>query len=185
MRREAEIALLVTLLGAAAIGCGDGKKAAPVADTAKKPELVSRAATPDAGTVIAAPYVYAYNPVGKRDPFRSLIDEVRAPAADSAVCREPLCQWAIEQLTLVGVVTGDANPVAMVEDPQGRGYVVHRNTRMGKVGGKVSQIFRDTVTVVELWTGPDGKMSPNPVTMRLKADNAFAPVIDLESGKQY
>jgi type IV pilus assembly protein PilP len=183
--RRAEIAPLLALLGAVAIGCGDGKKAAPVPDSAKKPELAGRAGTPDAGTLIAVPYVYAYNPIGKRDPFRSLIDEIRAPAADSALCKEPLCQWTLEQLTLVGVVTGDANPVAMVEDPQGRGYVVHRNTRVGKVGGKVSQIFRDTVTVVELWTGPDGKMSPNPVTLRLKADKSYTPILDLESGKQY
>ncbi len=140
------------------IGCGDGKKAAPVPDSAKKPELVGRGGTPDAGTVFAAPYVYAYNPIGKRDPFRSLVDEIRAPAGDSNLCKEPLCQWSLEQLTLVGVVTGDANPVAMVEDPQGRGYVVHRNTR--------------------------GKMSPNPVTLHLKADKSYTPIIDLESGKQ-
>src|SRR5262249_18638625 len=117
--------------------------------------------------------------------FRTQVDEVRTPTAESAVCIEPLCQWDLDQLTLVGVVTGDANPLAMVEDPQGRGHILRRTTRIGKQGGKVTQILRDSVTVTEQWATPDGRVTPNLVTIRLRPDKAFAPIVDLSTGKQY
>ena len=66
-----------------------------------------------AETVAAGPaYVYSYNPVGRRDPFRSPIQDMvreNTPANPQvAACNEPLCQWDIDQLKLVAVVTGDA-----------------------------------------------------------------------------
>jgi type IV pilus assembly protein PilP len=142
-------------------------------------------AAPDAGMPEPTPYVYSYNPLAKRDPFRSLVEEFRPPSGENSVCNEPLCRWDLDQLTLVGVVTGEANPLAMVEDPQGRGYLIRRSTRMGKQGGKVTQIVRDSVTVTEYWTGPDGKINPNPVNLRLKPDKIALPDLDLSTGKNY
>ena len=169
-------------------GCS-GQQAAPPAVTpaaAPKPAAAAPAASArDGGVADSTPYVYSYNPLAKRDPFRSLVEEVRAPNGENTVCNEPLCQWDLDQLTLVGVVTGEANPLAMVEDPQGRGYLIRRSTRMGKQGGKVTQILRDTITVTEYWTGPDGKINPNPVNLRLKPDKAIAPDLDLSTGKNY
>lgn len=148
---------------------------------------------PKAATVVArdaaapepAPYVYSYNPLAKRDPFRSLMEEVRSPVAESSACSEPLCQWDLGQLTLVAVVTGEANPLAMLEDPVGRGHLIRRSSRVGKQGGKVTQILRDTVTVTEFWTGPDGKVNPNPTTLHMKPDKALVPDLDLATGKKY
>ncbi len=156
----------------------------PPAAPAPVPKAAA-AASRDAGMPEAPPYVYSYNPLAKRDPFRSLIEEVRAPSVENTVCTEPLCQWDLDQLTLVGVVTGEANPLAMVEDPGGRGYLLRRSSRVGKQGGKVTQILRDTVTVTEFWTGPDGKINPNPVTLHMKADKALVPDVDLATGKKY
>jgi len=178
--------VIIGTCAVAAAGCADSKKPSG-AEVAAKSVPVVKTAVPDAGTVapVSVPYVYSYNPLGKRDPFRSLVDDQRLPTQTQATCKEPLCQWDLDQLVLVGVVTGDANPLAMVEDPMGRGYVIRRNTRMGKQGGKVTQILRDAVTVTELWTAPDGKLNPNPISLRLKADKSFAPVVDLSNGKQY
>ena len=177
---------LALSLVASGIACGgEANKSAPAPEPVKKVETVAASVGRDAGTVVSAPYVYTYSPIGKRDPFRSMVDEIRLPSADNGACKEPLCQWELDQLTLVGVITGEANPVAMVEDPQGRGYVIRRNTRMGKQGGKVTQILRDSVTVTELWTAPDGKVTPNPVSVHLKPDKVETPVVDLSTGKQY
>lgn len=145
-------------------------------------------ALPDAGTPSAAThYAYAYVPLGKRDPFRSPIDDLKAQSAAEfgSTCEGPLCQWELDQLSLVGAVTGEANPLAMVEDPTGKGYVVRRATPIGKLGGKVTQILRDCITVTEYWTGQDGKKSPNPVQLCLKTDLQNTPDVDLHSGKKY
>lgn len=176
--------LLVLLVALTIAGCSS-QQPVPTAPPDAPKKAAPVAAARDAAKPESAPYVYSYNPLAKRDPFRSLVEEVRAPNGENTVCSEPLCQWDLDQLTLVGVVTGEANPLAMVEDPQGRGYVLRRSTRMGKQGGKVTQILRDTVTITEYWTGPDGKINPNPVDLRLKADKALVPDLDLSSGKNY
>jgi type IV pilus assembly protein PilP len=179
LTRLLAVATVTAVLGR----CASQPTPPPAAPTpAPKPVV---AAARDAGMPEAPPYVYSYNPLAKRDPFRSLIEEVRAPSVENTVCTEPLCQWDLDQLTLVGVVTGEANPLAMVEDPGGRGYLIRRSSRVGKQGGKVTQILRDTVTVTEFWTGPDGKINPNPVTLHMKADKAVVPDVDLATGKKY
>ncbi|HEY8212413.1 MAG TPA: pilus assembly protein PilP [Myxococcaceae bacterium] len=173
----------------AVAGCG-GDGPPPSAQAAQQqaaaPQKKAAAAAP-AAVPIASAYQYAYNPLGKRDPFRSPLEDIRNQAQGSQVeaCNEPLCQWDLDQLILVAVVTGDANPIAMVEDPQGRGYVVKRNTKIGKQGGKVTNILRDAVTVTEFWTAPDGKVNPNPVNLRLKPDAQTVPAMDLSNGKVY
>jgi type IV pilus assembly protein PilP len=158
---------------------------------AARPVVVTQAPAapaPAAETNTAAPaaaYVYAYSPVGKRDPFRSPVDEI-GPITPGPVtsCNEPLCAFDLDQLKLVAVVTGDANPIAMVEDPVGRGHIVRRNTRVGRQGGKVTQILRDSVTVTEVFSG-NGEIIKNPVTLQLKPDDKQDPAYNMMTGKNY
>lgn len=170
-------------------GCGGDAPAPATQQTPATPAAAAqkKAAAPEAAPAAVSTYQYAYNPLGKRDPFRSPLEDLKNQAQGSQVesCNDPLCQWDLDQLILVAVVTGDANPIAMVEDPQGRGYIIKRNTKIGKQGGKVTQILRDSVTVTEFWTAPDGKVNPNPVSMRLKPDAQTVPAMDLSNGKIY
>jgi type IV pilus assembly protein PilP len=180
------IRLTVAVLGAAALGlgaCGDSSPKGSAATAAK----VSAPKPPPPQAPAAAPApTYVYNPVGKRDPFRSPEAEPAAQAAlANASCTEPLCRFDVDQLTLVAVVSGDANPLAMVQDPAGRGYFVRRNTRIGKQGGKVTQIMSDAVVVTEYFTTPDGKTTANPVTLAIKSEKPGSQETDLATGKQY
>lgn len=142
---------------------------------------------PKAEAPAAQTYVYTYSPVGKRDPFRSPLEELGPirPDQQERACNEPLCAFDIDQLKLVAVVTGDASPIAMVEDPMGRGHIVRRNTRMGRQGGKVTQILRDSVTVTEVFTGAKGELISNPVSLQLKADEKVDPAYNLMTGKNW
>ena len=108
------------------VGCGE--EAPPPAPVAVAPKPAAPVEVPKpkpAEAPAASTYVYNYNPVGKRDPFRSPLEDIKATPENTntqiVACNEPLCQWDIDQLKLVAVVTGDANPMAMVEDPMGRG----------------------------------------------------------------
>jgi type IV pilus assembly protein PilP len=173
---------LLICLGTLATACGGSSTPPPAA--AAKPAAPKPAAPPPQ----AAPQgpVYVYNPVGKRDPFRSPDAEPATQAAlASATCTEPLCRFDIDQLTLVAVVSGDANPLAMVQDPAGRGYFVRRNTRVGRQGGKVTQILSDAVVITEYFTTPDGKTTANPVTLAIKAEKLPEQETDLATGKAY
>lgn len=180
MKRPNHIAVLAVL--ALLVACGDETPAARPATTKPKPKVEKAADALTAGPVDST-FVYQYNPVAKRDPFRPPMRELGGSINQQ--CSEPLCQFELDQLKLVGVVTGIANPFGMVEDPQGRGYIVRRNTRMGRQGGKVTQILRDSITVTEYWTAPDGKQNPNPVSMQLAPDKVRSPEVDLNTGKTF
>jgi len=177
---------LALAMGVALAACGGGAGT----EEASRPAIAPRAKAPaaaDAGTNIASTVPYLYNPVAKRDPFRNLLDEPRGgPGIGErveGVCNEPLCTFDLDQLTLVAVVSGDANPVGMLEDPSKVGHLVHRNTRVGKQGGKVTQIQRDCVVVTEYFQTPDGKVNPNRVNICIKADKRSVPVLDLLQNK--
>jgi type IV pilus assembly protein PilP len=165
-------------------GCGGNTPAPTAATKSAAPAPKAPVASTPAPAATAPAYVY--NPIGKRDPFRSPdLDLARAAAGSNSACNEPLCRFDLDQLTLVAVVSGDSNPVAMVQDPQGRGYILHRNTRIGRQGGKVTQILRDSVIVTEYFSTPDGKSTANQLTLAMKADREAPPELDLSTGKTY
>lgn len=198
MRANLSTAWLVAslaLAGAAACGDGGGGSAAPAAPAAApaaapkpKPKPVE-----DAGVSIggdAARLEYTYNPLTKRDPFRGIFTanvtqttsgNPNAQATDP--CDEPLCKFDLEELTLVAVVSGDANPMGMLEDRTGQGHLVRRNSRVGKNGGKVTAISRNCLTVTSYFQGPDGKAKPNRVETCVKVDERMRDPLDLMKNK--
>ncbi|WXH31348.1 hypothetical protein WA016_05324 [Myxococcus stipitatus] len=170
--------------------CEDAPRPPPPAAAAPARAAAAPAVPAETATAVEASagpaYVYSYNPVGKRDPFRSPLEELGRQGQQNPVttCTEPLCAFDLDQLKLVAVVTGDANPLAMVEDPQGRGHIVRRNTRVGRQGGKVTQILRDSLTVTEVFSG-NGEIIKNPVTLQLKPDDRQDPSYNLMTGKNF
>lgn len=175
---------LAGLLAGTVLAAACGGSAPPPSPAQQTKAAVAK--PPPAPEPTQAAPTYVYNPIGKRDPFRSPEAEPAAQAAlASTACTEPLCRFDIDQLTLVAVVSGDANPLAMVQDPAGRGYFVRRNTRVGRQGGKVTQIMSDAVVITEYFTTPDGKTTANPVTLAIKSERPPEQDTDLATGKPY
>jgi len=174
---------LVLAAAILAAACGGS---APPPTTAQQTKAATAKPPPAPEAAAQGPQTYVYNPIGKRDPFRSPEAEPAAAGSlASTACTEPLCRFDVDQLTLVAVVSGDANPLAMVQDPLGRGYFVHRNSRVGRQGGKVTQIMSDAVVITEYFTTPDGKTSANPVTLAIKSEKPPEQETDLATGKSY
>lgn len=183
--RVLSIGAAALMLGMLACGGDDAPPASTATPTATRPKAATVA---DAGVSIVSTVPYLYNPVAKRDPFRNLLEEPKTTVGEKGaegVCNEPLCNFDLEQLTLVAVVSGDANPVGMLEDPTKVGHLVHRNSRVGKQGGKVTQIQRDCVVVTEYFQTPDGKVNPNRVNICIKSDKRSVPVLDLLQNKLF
>jgi len=176
---------LAGVLAGTVLAAACGGSAPPPSPAAQTKAAVAKPPAPPEAAAPAAP-TYVYNPIGKRDPFRSPEAEPAAQASlANTACTEPLCRFDVDQLTLVAVVSGDANPLAMVQDPQGRGYFVRRNTRVGRQGGKVTQIMSDAVVVTEYFTTLDGKTTANPVTLAIKTERPPEQETDLATGKPY
>jgi type IV pilus assembly protein PilP len=155
--------LALALLGAA---CGSPapapRRAAPAAAPAKT------AAETDASQEQQTMYVYS--PVGKRDPFQNIfgIHEGEARASPPGRKATPLQKWSLDQLRLALTVTGTASPMAMVEDPENRGWPVRLGDFVGKNWGKVTSIQRDQIVVTETITDHNtGRVYPQNITLQV------------------
>jgi len=119
------------------------KKAA----TAKNKKTGADTVAPPTVTA-AAPAVddTAYDPTGRRDPFRPpRVNQLLASGGE----RTPLQRYELGQLRLVAVIydTGDAR--AVVEDEGGLGYIIKVGTKIGVNDGVVRGIERGKVLVEE------------------------------------
>ena len=108
---------------------------------------------------------YVYNPIGKRDPFRSFLSF--GTRTEETTPRTPLQKYEIDQYLLVGIIWGVDRPRALVEDPEGIGHVMEIGTYIGRNWGKVTQITAGEVVVTEEYQTLDGELVVNPIKMTL------------------
>jgi Tfp pilus assembly protein PilP len=140
------------LLGAIALaalvglsGCSDGGP--PSAPQAPRPAQapVAKPAAP-AAVPEQAKAVYVYETKGRRDPFRPLImPRVEAPRAKCQPGQPGLGCIDAKELKLAGVVWGQRGYYALVEAPNGAGYIVRVNDVVG-VDARVAKITSEAVT---------------------------------------
>jgi type IV pilus assembly protein PilP len=166
------ILCLTALLALGLTACGDDPAPAnnpaqgPIAPKAPKAPVAEEAVDPLADMAPS----YSYNPIGKRDPFRSFF---KGQDDGTIVNPTPLQRFEVDQYVLVGVVWGVSSPKAMVQDPEGTGHVVQAGTYIGKNWGKVSAITSTSVVITEEFTNIDGELVTNQLTLDL-------PVTELE-----
>jgi len=142
-------------------GSGE-KKPAPAA---KKPEVLPEAAKSKLDKAIEAQDAYTYNPIGKRDPFRSFLSTGERAGDD--VPQTPLQRYEVDQYLLVGIIWGVERPRALVQDPEGVGHVMEIGTYIGKNWGKVTAIGADEVIVTEEYQTIRGDLVVNDIKLSL------------------
>lgn len=167
-------ALGVSLWLAHALGAEPAKPGTPPAAPAKP---VAPAPVPSAGSAEALAQRLAVlrrkvlreedfveNDESNRDPFRSYLDTwiERGPKVTVATVSAVCAKYSLEELTLIAVVSGDANPRAMFRDPTGLGQTVKRGDYLSKSAARVTKILSDRV-VLEM-----SEMTPNGTTKALE-----------------
>ena len=108
---------------------------------------------------------YVYDPVGKRDPFQSLL-EIRKPVVPDEP-QTPLQTFDLDQLRLVGSIVGMKEPRAMVTAPDGKSYIVKIGTKMGKNNGVVVKILNDRIEIKESFYDFTGEVRTGIQTIQL------------------
>ena len=108
---------------------------------------------------------YAYNPNGKRDPFRSFILE--STASNEEGTRGPLEYFDLSQLNLVAVIVSKS-PHALIYDPSGKGYIVGLGTPIGKRQGTVIAFNDGSMTVQETEVDYSGARTARNVEMKIR-----------------
>ena len=131
---------------------------APAPDKAGSKTATGQPTTPsDSETAVAKSSAQArpfYNPKGKIDPFEPLFREKPTVAMvkkkrKKRIPRTPLEKIDLSQLKLVGIILASSGNRAMVEESNGKGYVIKAGTYVGTNAGKVVKIERDRVIVAE------------------------------------
>jgi type IV pilus assembly protein PilP len=135
------------------------------AELAGQDEATKQEASP-LDHVIAAQEEYVYNPIGRRDPFRSFLATYGARIQDDTP-RTPLQRYEISEYSLVGIIWGVDQPRSLVEDPVGIGHVMELGTYIGKNWGKVTQITASEVVVTEEFQNLNGDLVVNTITLAL------------------
>jgi type IV pilus assembly protein PilP len=145
----------IWLVGAAIVLAGTTAVAAP-------PAGEGRAARPTVGDEDAA-----YNPTGRRDPFRPPRVNQQTLAGEA---RTPLQRYDLGQLRLVAIIYNATSPTAVVEDQAGLGYIVRVGTPIGANGGAIKAIEQGKVRVEEESIDFYGERQTSEVVMELAAE---------------
>jgi Tfp pilus assembly protein PilP len=133
------------LLAAAALACA--------ACGGSPPPPPRRPAPPPAAPKPVEDEAAAATPIGKRDPFQNVFgNKENNPVRVEGRKPTPLQRWSLDQLRLSLTVTGTSSPMAMLEDPENRGWPVRLGDFVGKNWGKVTAIQRDQIVVTETIT---------------------------------
>lgn len=120
------------------------------------------------------PAPFHYTAKDKPDPFRPFIEP--EPAKSASAKRDkpqrpltPLEKVQPTQLSLVGILDSPQSeePMALVELPNGKGYILHPGTRIGRNNGKVSTITPQSVTIKEEVRTILGEKKTNEVELTL------------------
>jgi type IV pilus assembly protein PilP len=154
-------------------GCGGGtpppaapKPKTPVAETKKaQPVQVAQKVEKKEEAKKEEPE-FSYNPVGKGDPFKPFI-QLTPEKIPKGAFLTPLQKYDISQLRLVAIITLPEGSVALVEDQQGKGYVVRRGTAIGRHDGKVKAIHKDRVLIEEAYSDVLGQAKVNEISLFL------------------
>ena len=144
-----------------------GTEGAGAADPAAPPPAgdAPPASAATGETAAEGEIAYAYSPIGKRDPFRSPLEEFNRD--DPSTQLTELQRFEIDQLKLVAIVSRVATPYAMVEDPNAKGHTLTRGTLIGKNWGKVSQITGECVEIKEDYRDYTGRKQSNKLQLCL------------------
>jgi len=115
-----------------------------------------------------------------RDPFASYLALVAARSRESLARRqsrmasrkrEVLEAFDLATLKLVATMRMGKDRVAMIEDGEGKGYVVRRGNYIGKNNGRIKKITDDSLYLVEQVVNPAGDIVERQVVLTLKEVN--------------
>jgi Tfp pilus assembly protein PilP len=154
--RLSEVKHTITSAVKDAAGIPAGKDAAAKEAGPAPTDAASRAAALRRKTLREEDFVD--NDESNRDPFKSFmrlfIDKGVTKTRQVPAIFE---KFALEELALIAVVSGDAQPRAMFRDPGGLGQTIKRGDYVSKSGARVTKILSDRVILEIAETTTNGE----------------------------
>jgi type IV pilus assembly protein PilP len=167
-RSDATLATVLLLLALIA-GCSDSGQAPPAPSTPIAVKPAQKPITPAPPTILVEKKPqpeYSYNPAGRRDPFAPIIskEEKKEKSRDLP----PLQRYDLYDFKLAGIVWGGFGYNAMVEAPDGKGYLVRVGTIIGPNRGVVKKISADKMIIEEKFKNFSGETERKELVIELR-----------------
>lgn len=164
------ITLLVTVVipvSAAFYGCSDDS--APPVKKAVKPVVKGAVVAPVVPLVEAVPEIkesvgYVYDRRGRRDPFSSLIIPSAKSSKDDSKMGT-LEGYDLSEFVLLAIAIKGEQIYALLATPDNRSFTVSRGDTVGLNNGKVMEITRDMVALVEHTVNYKGEKLPRQIIL--------------------
>ncbi|OGP86601.1 MAG: hypothetical protein A2Z08_12200 [Deltaproteobacteria bacterium RBG_16_54_11] len=170
------IFILGIVIGLCAPACDQlplplGKKGKEQKATAKPPPQPApqqATSSPSAAPTQEVEPDYVYDPTGKRDPFQPFIAaQTPIKPVGEDIPATPLQKYDLSQLKLVAIIVGTGEGSAMVEDSEGKGYIIKKGVYVGTNFGKVKTVLKDRVIIEERYKDYTGQVREKEITLRL------------------
>lgn len=138
--------------------------------------LSAQPAPPSSNGAVAAPATpapaqggggYAYDPSGRRDPFKPIGLEKQEGEVNLDL--PPLQRVGLTEVSLIAIIWGGYGYSAMVQTPDGKGYTVRQGTKIGPNSGVISTITENSLVVQERFTDVYGNKQVREYVKRLHA----------------
>jgi len=155
MKKFLIIVLGLILIGgpSSPAGCGGKGKGKPAPGPAAEKKATAEEAAPEAISEIVASY--EFHSEGKRDPFYPFVS---VEEEENQKASTPLERFDIYQLKINGILSGSTSDSrAMVGAPDGQVYIVRTGTAIGRHSGRVTEINRTCIVILEKFKDFYGK----------------------------
>jgi hypothetical protein len=112
---------------------------------------------------------FVYQREGRPDPFTPFIPEklIQIDVGDEELTG--MRRYEPGQLTLVSIIMTEKEPVAMVQDSVGKGYIIRKGNRIGR-SGIITDIVPNQVIIQQQMLTPTGEKRSQTVEMFLRKE---------------
>jgi len=154
-------------MGLGILGCSKSGQG-PATTTPIAAKEVQKTITQGAATTAVEKPVtaYSYISLGRRDPFAPLVtkEEKQTKAGE----RPPLERYNLDDFKLTAVLRGGFGDNAVVEAPDGKGYIIHVGTIIGPNKGVVKKITENKLIVEEKYKNFSGGSERKEIVIDLR-----------------
>jgi type IV pilus assembly protein PilP len=121
---------------------------------------------PDEPESIITGTFYAYDQLGRRDPFLSLIKiaKKKPPKKKGAT---PLESFDVEEIKILAIASDKTESYALILLPNQKTYTVKKGTVLGLQEGKVEEITEEKVVIREFVKDYRGNIKPKDTVLKL------------------
>jgi len=165
-----KLVYLFVLLSFISLGCKD-KIATDRKPVAQKPAATSPAASPTVQKEEpkVEKEIYVYEPMGRRDPFVSLV-QVAKPKAPRKKGASPIENFDVDEIKLIAIAWDSNQYYALVTMPDTKSYTIRKGMTLGLNNGKVIDITKDSVFIREQIKDYKGQTKSKDTILKLRKE---------------